>query len=91
MRSIEAQSDLLHRSDGELGTLRLLHSTLDGIVFGLQGVHCELDHFVLGGIMYFGKVAHAPHLGLDSGQTCCPIHGLTMHLENACVSNAQGN
>ena len=41
--------------------------------------------------MYFGKVAHAPHLGLDSGQTCCPILGLTMHLENACVSNAQGN
>ena len=41
--------------------------------------------------MYFGKVAHAPHLGLDSGQTCCPIQGLTMQLANACVSNAQGN
>ena len=63
----------------------------DGVVFGFQGVHRELDHFVLGGIMYFGEVADAPHLGLDSGQTCCPIHGLTMHLENACVSNAQGN
>ena len=67
------------------------HHANDGVVFGFQGVHRERDHFVLGGIMYFGEVADAPHLGLDSGQTCCPIQGLTMQLANACVSNAQGN
>lgn len=49
--------------EGELGVLRLLDPTLylDGVVFGLQALDRELDHLVLGGIMYFGEVAHALH------------------------------
>ena len=74
--------------EGELGALRLLDPTLDGLVLGLQALDRELDHLGLGGIMYFGEVANALHFSRDGGETSGPIQGLTMQLGNACVSNA---